>query len=60
MSGIAAKCLMCGKDYEVMEDHSDYKKLVEQKQEIATFICDLCNNKVRYESDDKKKNPKSI
>jgi len=60
MSAIMAKCMMCGKDYDVQEDHLEYNKLMEQKSEVATFICDLCNNKVRYESDDKKRNPKSI
>lgn len=60
MSEIVARCMMCGKKYELTKEHSDYKKLVEQQKEEATFICDVCNNRVRHESDDKKKNPKSI
>ncbi len=59
MSTINASCLMCGKKYEIMEDHQEFKKLVEQAKELPTFVCDLCNNKVRFESEDKKKMPKS-
>lgn len=52
-----AKCLLCGKVYVLFEDDKDFKK-VSDPDKPGTYICDLCSNRVRYESDDKKKNPK--
>ena len=57
MGNIDAKCLLCGKVYSLEEDHKDYKK-VSDLDKPGTFICDNCSNRVRYESDEKKKNPK--
>ncbi len=56
---INARCLMCGKTYEVPGDHKDYKKLAEQKTD-PTFICDQCNYRVRHEADEQKKPKKPI
>jgi uncharacterized protein YlaI len=50
---------MCGKSYEVAEDHKDYKKLAEENKTIS-FICDVCSNRVRYESDEKRKEKKPM
>lgn len=57
MEHVDAKCLMCGKTYQLFEDDKNFKK-VSEKDNPGTFICDLCANRVRFESDDKKKNPK--
>jgi uncharacterized protein YlaI len=57
MEQVNAKCLLCGKEYVLMEDNKDFKK-VNDPDKPGTYICDLCANRVRYESDDKKKNPK--
>lgn len=59
MSSIEARCLMCGKVYAVADDHKDYKKM-EGQGDAATFICDLCTNKVRHESDEQKKPKKPM
>lgn len=59
---VAARCLMCGKLYEVTQEHTDYKKLADKstgKKEVS-FICDLCNNRVRNEADKKQKPPKPM
>ncbi len=54
---VAARCLMCGKLYDVTADNTDYKKLVDKSSEKkeVTFICDMCKNRVRDESDKKQK-----
>jgi len=57
MEHVNAKCMMCGKSYVLGEDNKDFKKLSD-KDKPGTYICDLCANRVRYEADDKKKNPK--
>ncbi|MGI5920651.1 MAG: DUF2197 domain-containing protein [Syntrophomonadaceae bacterium] len=59
MNYVMARCLLCGKTYEVSEDHKDYKKLVEQNQNIS-FICDFCSNRVRHESDEVRKEKKPM
>jgi len=59
MDYIPARCLICGKTYDVPEDHKDYKKIVE-KGKASTFICDMCNKKVRHESDEKRKPKKPM
>ncbi len=55
MDTVAARCLMCGKSYDVDKDHKDFKKLADQNKEIAVFICDFCNNRVRHEADEQRK-----
>ena len=57
---ISARCLLCGKNWDVDEDHKDFKKLVEQQKELPTFICDLCSYRVRHESEEKGKPQKPI
>ncbi len=57
MEQVNVKCLLCGKVYVLLEDDKDFKK-VSDPDKPGTYICDLCSNRVRYESDDKKKNPK--
>ncbi|WP_054694804.1 DUF2197 domain-containing protein [Syntrophomonas palmitatica] len=56
---IDARCLMCGKTYAINEEHQDYKKLAAKEKE-PTFICDLCNRKVRHEADEDRKPKKPI
>lgn len=54
---VAARCLLCGKLYNVDQEHSDYKKLADKstnKGEVS-FICDMCNNRVRNEADKQQK-----
>jgi uncharacterized protein YlaI len=57
MEYVEAKCMMCGKIYSLGEDNKDFKK-ISDKEKPGTYICDLCANRVRYESEDKKKSPK--
>ena len=49
--------MMCGKNYQLEEDNKDYKKMSD-KEKPGTYICDFCSNRVRYESDDKRKSPR--
>ncbi len=58
MKTLAARCLMCGKSYQLDEEYKDFKKLSEKNLPEATFICDMCSNKVRYESDEQRKQKK--
>ncbi|MEA1959992.1 MAG: DUF2197 domain-containing protein [Bacillota bacterium] len=58
VESIQVRCLLCGKTYEIGKQHQEFKKLSESQS--STFICDLCSNKVRYESDDKKKAKKPM
>jgi uncharacterized protein YlaI len=55
MKTLAARCLMCGKSYQLDEEYKDFKKLSEKNLPEATFICEMCSNKVRYESDEQRK-----
>lgn len=55
MESLNARCIMCGKSYQLDEDHQDYKKLSEKNVPTVTFICDLCSNKVRFEADEQRK-----
>lgn len=59
MNMVQARCLMCGKTLDVAEDHKDYPKLVAQEKS-PTFICDICSNRIRYESDEQRKPKKPI
>jgi uncharacterized protein YlaI len=59
MEYIEAKCLLCSKTYQLGEQDKDFKKMSNQEKP-GTFICDLCSNRVRYESDEKRKNPKPV
>ena len=60
MEMVTARCLLCGKTQTVEESHKDYKKLLKQNKEVPTFICDLCNYRVRHESEEKHKPVKPI
>ncbi|MGR6836084.1 DUF2197 domain-containing protein [Syntrophomonas erecta] len=60
MEVVGARCLMCGKTYQVQEDHKDYRNLVAQEKEMPTFICDICNHRVRYESDEQRREKKPL
>lgn len=60
MKILAARCLMCGKSYQLGEDYKDFKKLSEKNTPEVTFICDMCSNKVRYESDEQRKPKKPV
>ena len=56
---IQVRCLMCGKGYVIGNENKDYKKLTDPTKPAA-FICELCSNKVRYESDEMKKPKKPM
>jgi uncharacterized protein YlaI len=56
MEHVESKCLLCGKNYQ-LGDNKDFKK-ISNKDKPGIFICDFCANRVRYEADEKKKNPK--
>lgn len=58
MTFIEARCLMCGKVHRIAQDRQEFRKL--DKQDTATFICDLCSNKVRHESDESRKPKKPL
>ncbi|HEX3011387.1 MAG TPA: DUF2197 domain-containing protein [Syntrophomonadaceae bacterium] len=60
MKQIAARCLMCGKTYNLDEDYKDFKKLSEKTETVVSFICDVCSNRVRYEADEKNKEKKPM
>ena len=60
MELINARCLMCGKSYQLDEEYKDFKKLSDKKVAEVSFICDLCNNKVRYEADEQRKPKKPV
>ncbi len=60
MEMLNARCLMCGKTYQLDAEYKDYKKLSEKKEPTVTFVCDLCSNKVRYESDEQRKPKKPV
>lgn len=60
MEFVVARCLMCGKSYQLDEDYKDFKKLSEKPEATVSFICDLCNNRIRYEADEKNKEKKPM
>lgn len=60
MKTLSARCLMCGKSYQLDEENKDFKKLSEKNLPEATFVCELCSNKVRYESDEQRKTKKPV
>ncbi len=53
MNEINATCLMCGKKYSIGEEDKDYNKLVSSTS--PAYICDKCNHKVRYETEEQNK-----
>lgn len=57
---IAARCLMCGKSYDVPQDHKDYPKLTASLSPSPAFICDSCEYRIRHEADEKQKPKKPI
>lgn len=59
MEVFTARCLMCGESYQISSDHKEYKKLVEQEKNVS-FICDLCNHRIRYEADEQHKEKKPM
>ncbi|MDI9480735.1 MAG: DUF2197 domain-containing protein [Syntrophomonadaceae bacterium] len=57
---IIARCLMCGKSYDLPTDHKDYAKLAASQSSAPTFICDHCGYRVRHEADEQQKPKKPI
>ncbi|NLJ72271.1 MAG: DUF2197 domain-containing protein [Syntrophomonadaceae bacterium] len=53
MENINVNCLMCGKSYSISGEHKDYIKLTTKSK--AVYICDKCNHKVRYETEEQNK-----
>jgi len=60
MELINARCLMCGKSYQLDEENKDFKKLSEKNLPEVSFICERCSNKVRFESDEQRKPKKPV
>lgn len=63
MKCIQARCLMCGKSYQLGESDKDFKKLNEKvgdSGQVASFICDFCSNRVRFEADEQRKDKKPM
>ncbi|MGE5415593.1 MAG: DUF2197 domain-containing protein [Acidobacteriota bacterium] len=56
---IETRCMLCGLKQGVTEEHKDYKKLAEDPKKV-TFICDKCNHKVRFETEEEHKPKKPI
>lgn len=56
---IEARCAFCGKISEVSLEHKDYRRLEADPKKV-TYICDRCNHKVRYESEDQQKPKKPM
>ncbi|MGE5398278.1 MAG: DUF2197 domain-containing protein [Chitinophagales bacterium] len=56
---IEVRCALCGQKTQVGEEDKDYKKLTDPGKKV-TYICNMCNNRVRFESDDKQKPKKPI
>ncbi|MGE5404254.1 MAG: DUF2197 domain-containing protein [Candidatus Saccharibacteria bacterium] len=56
---VEARCMLCGKKEEVTAEHKEYKKLIEDPKKV-TYICDRCNHKVRYETEEEQKPKKPI
>ena len=54
MEQVEAKCMLCGKVYQLGEEDKDYKKMSDPSKP-GTYICDLCANRVRHESDEQRK-----
>lgn len=57
---VTASCLMCGKSYDVTEDHKDYPKLSQSTASTPAFVCDNCAYKIRHEADEKQKPKKPM
>ncbi len=60
---VVARCALCGKRATVPRDHKDYRRLEEAEEDERgkiIYICDLCNHRVRYESDNQMKPKKPI
>lgn len=45
---------MCGKTQEVLSDHPNFKKLSDPEKPAA-YVCDICNYKIRHESEEARK-----
>ncbi|MDO4540861.1 MAG: DUF2197 domain-containing protein [Syntrophomonadaceae bacterium] len=54
MSGLQLRCIMCGKTQEVLSDHPNFKKLSDPEKPAA-YVCDICNYKIRHESEEARK-----
>lgn len=46
------KCSLCGKVEAINKVHKDYTKIARGK---STYVCEKCENKVRYNAMDKNK-----
>ncbi|NLP23270.1 MAG: DUF2197 domain-containing protein [Syntrophomonadaceae bacterium] len=57
---IIARCLMCGKSYDLTSDHKDFAKLAASQSPEPTFVCDHCGYRVRHEADEQQKPKKPI
>lgn len=59
MESLELRCMLCGQLCEIGKEHQDYKKLSENRT-TSVFICDFCNNRVRFESDEQRKPKKPM
>lgn len=51
------KCSLCGKVDVITKIHKDYTKIAKMQ---TTYICEMCQNKVRFNAMGKNKPPKPI
>ena len=51
------RCSLCGKKNEINKMHKDYEKIARQK---STYVCEICENKLRYNAWERNNPPKPI
>lgn len=56
---IEVRCALCGKKSGLASEDKDYKRIIESPKKVI-WVCEMCNNRVRFESEDKMKPKKPI
>ncbi|HHX94740.1 MAG TPA: DUF2197 domain-containing protein [Clostridia bacterium] len=51
------RCSLCGKIDEITKIHKDYMKIARSN---TTYVCEMCQNKVRFNAMDKNKPKKPM
>ena len=51
------KCSLCGKTDVITKIHKDYIKIARNK---ATYICEMCQNRIRYQAVEQNKPKKPM
>ncbi|MBO8167824.1 MAG: DUF2197 domain-containing protein [Thermoanaerobacteraceae bacterium] len=47
------KCSICGRKQEITKVHKDFQKL--RKDPTAPFICDYCNDRLKFQAREEQK-----